>query len=262
MVEPDRIRAYAQALQQQPVFRQLVLWYVAYTLQHELLNTGEEARALLANDMHISQEQILHLEEQLAEALHQPAFWETCATKILEQLDAWQASGQRPDNLERGGLATGSRHPLFSSEEAIREAEVRDRFAAEAAALLIEHLGLLHYEVAQLDELLGLKAKQERLKKASSKLSQLQKKILLALFEKAGGYRQPVTWEPTVWFGPLTGPQRTAISHALKQLEARALIRRQAATDKGLALRTAFVELTALGYQVVQKLLQTTHIIG
>jgi hypothetical protein len=259
MVDRARIQTYAQELANQHIFLQLVLYYVASRLQHEILNS-DEADTLLGGVTSISQGQISHLQEQLSETLYEPEFLETCAANILEQLEVWQTSGKRPENMGSGGLATGFRKPGLSEEAASREAEVRDRYAADAADFLIAKQGLLQYDVAQLDELIGLKAERERVKAASSKLSQLQKKILLELLKQTTGYqRKPVPWVPREWFGDLTDSKRAAISHALKQLEARELVLRKASGQKGRALRTALIEFTDLGYRSAKRLQQTVN---
>jgi len=260
MVKLEQIQTYAQTLHYHPVFLTLVTWYVASRLLQEILNSDIAAEGLLNGDVQLSQRHLSHLKEQLAEALHEPEFLETCAANILKQLEIWNTSGQRPSNLGNGGLATGFHNPELPEEEAIREAEVRDRFAADAAELLIVRRGLLQYDVAQLDELIGLKAERERVKAASSKLSQLQKKILLELLKQTTGYqRKPVPWVPREWFGDLTDSKRAAISHALKQLEARELVLRKASGQKGRALRTALIEFTDLGYRSAKRLQQTVN---
>jgi len=260
MVEPDRIRTYAQVLQRHPVFRQLVLWYVASRIRDAILNSDEADSALLAEVTNINQRQIARLEKYLMVYWKQLEFWDFCATEILARIEAWTVSGERPANIGSGGLATGFRDPALSNLEADKEAEVRDRFAADAAAWLIERLGLLKVEETQLAELLGLKAEAIPVKESHSKLSQLQKKILLKLMDTARGPYKPVPWKPAEWFGEQTRSDHAAISRALKKMEARGLVVRRAAGREGLSKRTALLELTAFGYQSIKLLTRTKNI--
>ena len=94
MVEPDRIRTYAQVLQRHPVFRQLVLWYVGSRIRDAILNSDEADSALLAEVTKINQRQIVRLEKHLTTYLKQPEFWEVCATEILARIEAWTVSGE------------------------------------------------------------------------------------------------------------------------------------------------------------------------
>ena len=252
MVNRARIRTYAQELANQYIFLQLVLYYVASRLQHEILNL-DEADTLLGGVTSISQGQISHLQEQLSETLYEPEFLETCAANILEQLEVWQTSGKRPKKTGSGGLATGFCKPGLTKEAASREAEVRDRYAADAADFLIAKQGLLKYDVAQLDALLGLSIERKRVKSGSARLSQLQKKILLKLLEATKGHRNnPVPWTPAAWFGEQSDSDRAATSRALKRLEERGLVVRTSLEHKRLPKRTALIELTDLGYRLAK----------
>lgn len=251
MVDRARIQTYAQELRDQEVFLGLVLYYVASRLQHEILNADEATDTLLSDGLIIKEYQIEHLRDGLKDFLIPSEFWEFCAEQILVRIEDWKRTGERPANIGSGGLATGFRNPRLSKfkEEADKEAEVRDRFAADAADWLIARLAPGQLEVAALEELTGLKLVREQLKSRTTKLSQLQTKILLKLLEVAKGYRNPVPWTPAAWFGEQSDSDRAAISRALKKLEERGLVVRKSLHHKGQPKRTANLELTDLGWR-------------
>lgn len=257
MVDRARIQTYAEELQRQEIFLGLVLYYVASRLQHKILNSGEVIPTLLSNGLIINEHQIRHLRTCLEEPLTQSEFWEFCAEQILTRIEEWTHTGKRPVNIGSGGLATGFRQSTLSKEDAAKEAEVRDRFAADAADWLIAQLELKQLDVEQLEELTGLKIERELLQKGTNKLSQLQKKILLKLLEATKGHRHnPVPWTPAAWFGAQSDSDRAVTSRALKKLEERQLVVRRASNREGVPKRTALLELTDLGWRSA-KLLTT-----
>lgn len=255
MVEREKIRWYAQKLANQANFLARVLYYVATNIHYTLLNSEELGNDSL-DEIIIDRHQILSLERHFADYLNKPDFWEICAEQILSQLEAWQTEGKRPDGIGRGIFATFIRDPDFPEDETEKLSEVRDRYAADAADLLLQQIEWAKDKPERLKEILGVNIIKAKVKEAASKLSKQQRTVLLKVHEETKqGQNKPVLWKPAQWFGEQTDSERAALSRALKKLEERGLIVRKSSKQKGVPKRTAYVELTDTGHRAVKMLI-------
>lgn len=96
--------------------------------------------------------------------------------------------------------------------------------------------------------------------KALCRLSELQKDILIKLYEQTEGDK-PVKWTPSEWFEKRTSSEesdRVVWSKALKRLEDRELVSRQpnrnSLSSRDKNIRTTYVKLTKLGHEAAKRL--------
>jgi DNA-binding MarR family transcriptional regulator len=144
---------------------------------------------------------------------------------------------------------------LAATFQSIELCKLLEKKGASQLANLMEillsssEINRLFYNPSKLEK--TLTCRKQQLDKATSKIGELQKKILLKVYEKRRE-NEPLEWIPKELLGIQTEAEQAACSKALSHLEKRGLLIRQQNQTNSLSaktnsIRTAYVQLTELG---------------